>query len=291
MLLPREHLLLSALDLAQPQGDFPASRLFESKIKILDLEGRLGSNVLLARSETTRMVYAVESESPGLYVLCKLGSWVDIDALARSATVVCRQRMRSTKPAKPENTTPAPLTTPAMYNENKRRRLAIDEIQSLVRKRSMSVLDKDAQSQTPVAPAPEAPPMDEAASQKATPVQETPDFPPVESGPSVPSGGRDVPTPSPAPLGDANAPPDANDIFQNIRAQYMEALYHSKVPSFPLISHSLAVLTLISGLVGVLCKRPAFPRQGGIPPGLGLQPRHERLGRVPQESRHDHHRH
>ncbi len=228
MLLPREHLLLSALDLSQPQGDFPASRLFESKIKILDLEGRLGSNVLLARSETTRMVYAVERESTGLYVLCKLGSWVDIDALARSATVVCRQRMRSAKPAKPENATAAPLTTPAMYNENKRRRLAIDEIQSLVRKRSMSVIDKDATSQNPVAP--EESPMDEAG-QNTTPVQETPDVPAVESGPSV-SSGRDVPTPSPAPLGDANAPPDANDIFQNIRAQYMEALYHSKVPSF-----------------------------------------------------------
>ena len=98
MLLPRENLPLSLLDLAQPYGEFPGSRLYESRIKILDLEGRLGSNVLLARSEANRMIYALEREGTGLYVLCKLGGWADVEELARCATVVCAERIKSRQP-------------------------------------------------------------------------------------------------------------------------------------------------------------------------------------------------
>ncbi len=225
MLLPREHLPLSYLDLSQPHGDLPAGRLFESKIKILDLEGRLGSNVMLARSDTTRMVYAVERESNGLYVLCKLGSWVDIEVLGETATVVCRERMRSSKPVKPNTATAAPLTTPSMYNENKRRRLAIDEIQSLVRKRSMSVIEKEPLSQDPAATGRLVSNAD--ANQNAAPVQE-PVAGPVEPGFSAPSADA-APTPGPALSDDPHSQPDAGEIFQNIRTQYIEALYHSKV--------------------------------------------------------------
>ena len=270
MLLPREHLPLSHLDLSQPHGDLPAGRLFESKIKILDLEGRLGSNVLLARSETTRMVYAVERESNGLYVLCKLGSWVDIEVLSQSATVVCRERMRSSKPVKPDNATAAPLTTPSMYNENKRRRLAIDEIQSLVRKRSMSVIEKEPLSQDP--PATDQPVSNVDASQNAAPGQE-PAEAPGEPGFSVPSG--DVaPTPGPALGDDPHSQPNAGEIFQNIRTQYIEALYHSKVIYPHPLDRAPLVLTG-TGFAGVFCKGASFQGQGSIPPGLGFQPRYE----------------
>jgi DNA replication regulator SLD3 len=232
MLLPRESLPLSALDLSQPLGDFPASRLFESKIKILDLEGRLGSNVLLARSETTRMVYAVERESNGLYVLCRLGSWVDIETLSQSATVVCAERMRSSKPSKPGNPAATPLTTPSMYNETKRRRLAIEEIQSLVRKRSMSAIEKEAPSQASSATA-ERPPSRQDVGQGSSPVQEPTE---ASTAPGPPTPAPQEPTSlDPAANDDALSQPTAEDIFQNLRAQYMEALYHSKV-RFPLAS-------------------------------------------------------
>ncbi|KAK3310398.1 DNA replication regulator SLD3-domain-containing protein [Chaetomium strumarium] len=230
MLLPREHLSLSALDLSQPQGGFPASRLFESSIKILDLEGRLGSNVLLARSETSRMIYAIERESNGLYALCKLGSWVDMDIFSQNATVVCRERMRSTKPANPESTAAAPLTTPSMYKESKRRRLAIDEIQSLVRKRSMSVIDKE----IPERPSTSAGTEDRSASGN----NESQNNPPAEGGGealaqpgSTVSSEGDAAATAQAPTAvrgdDPNSQPN-QDILQSIRAQYMEALYHSK---------------------------------------------------------------
>lgn len=228
MLLPRETLPLSALDLSQPHGDFPMCRLFESKIKILDLEGRLGSNVLLARSETNRMIYALEWESNGLYVLCKLGSWVNIEALSQSATVVCRERLRGGKTVKPDSRTESPLITPSMYSENKRRRLAIEQIQSLVRKRSVSIVEKELPSQPAT----------------AEPTEETQTPRPDESQPAPlslehagthptlgpsPSSTLDTPTPVAGPVNDSLAQPDADEIFQNVRAQYMEALYHSKV--------------------------------------------------------------
>ncbi|KAL2146683.1 hypothetical protein VTI28DRAFT_2833 [Corynascus sepedonium] len=236
MLLPRESLPLSALDLSQPHGDFPTSRLFESKIKILDLEGRLGSNILLARSETTRMVYAVERESNGLYVLCKLGSWVDINILSESATVVCKDRISSGRTGKLDTTTPVPLTTPSMYNESKKRRLAIEEIQSLVRKRSMSVIEKEPPTQ-PATMSEQRPASRVDVSQtknlateqvKASPV-------PPEPEPNAASK-RDTAKPAPEPAStfahqstdDPFAQPNAEEIFSNLRAQYMEVLYHSK---------------------------------------------------------------
>ncbi|KAK4154615.1 DNA replication regulator SLD3-domain-containing protein [Chaetomidium leptoderma] len=225
MLLPRENLPLSALDLSQPHGDFPSSRLFESKIKILDLEGRLGSNVLIARSETTRMVYAVERESNGLYVLCKLGPWVDVETLSQSATVVCRERTREAKSVKLANPAAAPLTTPAMYNESKRRKLAIEEIQSLVRKRSLSMIEKEPPSKASTSTE-ERPASREDVGENTNPVQATTEAP-AASGPSG-SGAHGAPTPEPAPSDDPLSPPNADEIFQNTRAQYMEALYHSR---------------------------------------------------------------
>ncbi|KAK4190523.1 DNA replication regulator SLD3-domain-containing protein [Podospora australis] len=223
MLLPRESLPLSALDLAKPHGDLPPSRLFESKIKILDLEGRLGSNVLLARSETTRMVYAVERESTGFYVLCKLGSWVDIEALGDDATVVCRERMRITKPIKVEDTAGGPIITPQMYKENKRRKLAIDELQSHVaRKRSGTVTEGDSQRQ------PSAFPESRPASRgpesqddvQATDNAIQPPTPHVSEG--------DLQATQSVPGDDPLVQPTAENIMDNLRAQYFEALYHSK---------------------------------------------------------------
>lgn len=226
MLLPREHLPLSALDLSQPRGDFPASHLFESNIKILDLEGRLGSKiVLLARSETSRVVYAVEHESNGLYALCKLGSWADIESLSESATVVCRERMSSAKTVKPEDTSVTPLVTPLMHKESKRRRLAMDEIQLLIQRRPSTAPGKGSQIQTS-APTEEKPGSEGSNGQSMEPAEERPQAP-VES--LSPLCWQDAPASRPAPGDDFSTQPSAEDIFQNIRTQYFEALYHSKV--------------------------------------------------------------
>ncbi|GAB1311105.1 DNA replication regulator Sld3 C-terminal domain-containing protein [Madurella fahalii] len=225
MLLPREHLPLSALDLDQPRGDFPASRLFESKIKILDLEDRLGSRiVLLARSETSRVVYAVEHESNGLYALCKLGPWADIERLGESATVVCRERMSSGKPTKPEDTSVTPFVTPLMHKESKRRRLAMNEIHLLVQRRPSTAPEKDSQNHTS-ALAEEKSGSGSSNGQSTEPAKERAQAS-AESLSTL--CGQDAPTSLPVPSDDFAAQPSAEGIFQNIRAQYFEALYHSK---------------------------------------------------------------
>ncbi|KAK5652553.1 hypothetical protein OQA88_10314 [Cercophora sp. LCS_1] len=222
MLLPREHLPLSTLDLAQPHGDLPASRFFESKIKILDLEGRLGSNVLLGRSETTRVIYAIERDTTGLYALCKLGSWVDVEELSQKATVVCGPRLRSCKPVKAESGIAPPTITPQMHKENKRRRLAIEEIQSIVQKRSLA--EKDSQSRPPT-PGAHQPISEKTSDREEQPTRGLSVAPTSDQktalDPTYSTNGDQVDT------AEAFAQPSSDKIFQNIRSQYFEALYHS----------------------------------------------------------------
>lgn len=223
MLLPRERLPLSSLDLSMPHGDFSACRFYESRIKILDLEGRLGSNLLLARSDTNRMVYAIERQGDDLYVLCKLGAWVDVGKLAQFATVTCGYRIQSYQTILNANDAPPPLTTPQLHKENKRRRLAIEEIQLMVKKRPRSQSVATSASQDPVHNTTSAETCTNALVSESQHAQH-----------SVP---RNPPSPesqsqSAPPLETADEPlsqPTAEDIFQNIRSQYLEALYHSLV--------------------------------------------------------------
>ncbi|KAK0656353.1 DNA replication regulator SLD3-domain-containing protein [Cercophora newfieldiana] len=223
MLLPRDNLPLSALDLSQPHGELSSSRLFDSKIKILDLEGRLGSNVLLARSETSHAVYAIEREEGGLYVICKLGPWVDIEALSRKATVVCSERIRTSKPPRID-TGVRPLITPAMHKDNKKRRLCIEEIQSMVRRRPTTSAGSQSRPSTPVIPATPASETFHSQSDRMTVPAIEPDVGP-ESAPTVTAPENE--TQVPAAADEVVALPTAEDIFQNIRTQYLEALYHS----------------------------------------------------------------
>lgn len=246
MMLPRESLPLSALDLVKPHGELPSTRLFESKIKILDLEGRLGHSVLIARSEITKMVYAVESESPGLYVLCKLGSWVDIGELSHDATVVCKERLKGPKQVKVEDPAGAPLITPQMYKENKRRKLAIEELQAATRRRSGTLTDMDSHSQISALPNSRPASRGIVGSRPASRGVGTQIVQPPEEiladSLALLSSTRDS-TPTLLPVSDTGCQaeqqsqpqeqeqdkPTAEGIMDNIRTQYQEALYHSKV--------------------------------------------------------------
>jgi DNA replication regulator SLD3 len=205
-----------------PHGDFSASRFYESSIKILDLEGRIGSNLLLARSESKRVVYVIERQDGGLYTLCKLGHWVDVAMLAQFATVICHQRLRSHEPVSQGNSGPFPLTTPQLHKDNKRRRLAIEEIHSLVKKRarsqSVATVISAEQSQPTIA--------EGGLTNRKTHVEEL----------------SELKTPAPQPTTDPTQPdpveatlsqPTAEGIFENIRNHYVEALYHSMVSRKP----------------------------------------------------------
>lgn len=208
MLLSREYLSLSALDLSTPSGEYPngPGRFFESHIRILDLDGRLhqSPSVLLARSDLTRNVYAIERHQLGLYVVCKLGSWVSVEKLSKLAEACYSPRCI---PAQIPNAADAdaPLTTHQFHKENKQKRQAIEELQSMVRRRQKSLAPE---SQT----APSQPPV-----QLQNPDRE------VDSNTFVLQG------PQPSSLDpSADAQTSAEDIFQNIRSQYFEALYQSR---------------------------------------------------------------
>ena len=257
MLLPRDNLPLSALDLSLPHGDFTSSRFYESTIKILDLEGRLGSNVLLARSETSRAVYAIEREDGALYVLCKLGGWVDIERLSQSATVVCSERVRTYRPVRKDSLTAPPLITPQMHKENKQRRMCIEEIQFMVRRRSVAGRESLSRPSTPATAAPTS---ETLTGQGAEPSQPTTDKP-VESTPVSALGIFQDQASLPDAPGEPAAQPTADDIFQNIRVQYSEALYHSMVCD-------VCPPSLFSSLIPFRVPSPTL--QKGRSPGLEL---------------------
>ncbi|KAI0177146.1 DNA replication regulator SLD3-domain-containing protein [Pestalotiopsis sp. NC0098] len=221
MLLPREHLALSCLDLAAPCGEFEHARQYESTIKILDLESRLGNRpvVLIARMETNKTAYVLERQDGGLYSLCQLGNWVDLERLSAQATVAYSKLLKPrSKPVDISNHEAS--TTPQLHHENKKRRLAMEAIQSLVKRpaRSMSVSLPPQQPYTHRGP---------SVSREESAAQTT-----MSSGSSksqIEKDGvdqsNDAPTSS-APL-DGPSVQTAQDIFENIRLQYFEALYHS----------------------------------------------------------------
>jgi len=194
MLLPRAKLPLSSLDIVSSARALGQSRLFETHVKILELEERMGSQpmVLIARFDDSRTLCAVERESRGLYALCQLGSWVNFQGLKAEAVVSKQdvQKMSET------GFLGSAITQAESRKYSKNKRLAIEAIQSMVKRPSTS-LATDSQ-ESPVEPAPATPQL------------------PTEDGV--------------APLlqEEAAAQLSAAEIFENVRNQYFEALYLSK---------------------------------------------------------------
>lgn len=92
-------------------------------------------SVLIARHDSTRTVYAIEPQKDGLYAMCRLGAWVSLEELAQDATAVCQERVFPAKAdGSPEKLSMATMT-PQMSSHQKKKRAAIEAIQSLVRKK------------------------------------------------------------------------------------------------------------------------------------------------------------
>ncbi|KAG6042258.1 hypothetical protein E4U41_000002 [Claviceps citrina] len=225
MLLPREHLPLSSLDVSSPPDGFPQTRFVESHIKILDLESRLGSSpaVVIARSDSRGIAFALERQDNGLYVMCKLGSWVDLAALASCATALCRSRLAPPRQYRQEADSGAPVTTPQMHGEQKKKRAAIEAIQNLVRKKpkpqpglelnvNMQGSDGPALDSQPLQlPTPEIRSDEVASFERLLPNSEAASV----------AGGLENEGPA------ASLPQTTETIFSNIRTHYFEALYRS----------------------------------------------------------------
>jgi DNA replication regulator SLD3 len=209
VLLPRSQLPLSSLDIISSSNVLPQTRLFEAHVKILELEERMGSQpmVLIARLDDGRTLYAIEREDRGLYVLCKLGSWVNLQPLRAVAAVSRQELPKSLEKGfgvgeMPQNVTPAPTTISECTKFSKKKRLAIEAIQSMVKRPSSGFLT-DSQSNTSVEPEKTKEPKHTNATQKE-PIAQLHD------------------------MDDATIQPTAAEIFENVRTQYFDALYLSK---------------------------------------------------------------
>lgn len=157
--------------------------------------------VLIARLDEARTLYAVERESRGLYVLCQLGSWVNLQEL-RAAAVASKQELpkRSEGLVGLVGEPSLSTTTPEINKYNKKKRLAIEAIQSMV-KRPISNLLAESQSESQSVP-PDGAPTTESQAPKQNSVEPRVD--------------------------EAISPPTAAEIFENVRTHYFEALYLSK---------------------------------------------------------------
>ncbi|KAE9376907.1 hypothetical protein N431DRAFT_480052 [Stipitochalara longipes BDJ] len=201
MLLPRSQLPLSSLDIVSSAKILGQSRFFETHVKILELEDRMGSQpmVLIARLDDARTLCAVERESRGLYALCQLGSWVNLQSLKVEA-VVSKQEM----PKPPEKGTigsaipqaAIALATPESSKYSKKKRLAIEAIQSMVKRPPPSLV---------------------------TDYQESPTEPELSTTPQAVKESTVLP-----PQEEVTTQLTAAEIFENVRNQYFEALYLSK---------------------------------------------------------------
>ncbi|KAF4960714.1 hypothetical protein FSARC_10393 [Fusarium sarcochroum] len=228
MVLPREHLPLSCIDFHASNVDLASYRFFESHVKILDLESRMGSIpvVLLARKESSRAVYALERQKSGLYVVCRLGPWVDLETLADHASAVCRERLRPVVKTESQNqNASSAITTPQIHKDQKIKRAAIEAIQSLVRKRprsqSVSTLAESVKQET--------------ASEAATPVEtklpspvlKPEDLARIPSDNTIPSIPPTTSTSTTINNEQPASQQTTESIFDTLRTHYFDTLYKS----------------------------------------------------------------
>ncbi|TDZ10292.1 hypothetical protein C8034_v001953 [Colletotrichum sidae] len=251
MMLPREELPLSFLDLGGPHAGLAPSRFYDSHIKILDLEDRVADrpSMLIARNESTGRAYAIERSGHSnhkLYAVCKLGSWVDLLWLADRATVTGRHvsRMRQMDKApesKSIHTQRGISVTPGLGFRNNDRAMSIDILQTAARKRARS------QSVATLVDATRAEKRlrsdDDNASRPQTPMEALPKSHPPPKVETKPEPEPELePKPAdwiethldvveavaqPEQLREPNAQQTAGEIIESVRAQYTEALYKS----------------------------------------------------------------
>ncbi|RDW88863.1 hypothetical protein BP6252_00895 [Coleophoma cylindrospora] len=218
ILLPRSQLPLSCLDIFPSFNPLPQSRIFEAHVKILELEERMGSQpmVLIAKVDTGKTLYAVERESKGLYVLCQLGPWVDLQQLVTAGTLLNERTLRAASRAILPTSTAADRTTVIAVTaeaaqDSKKKRLAIEAIQSMVKRPSTDALGNSQQSCSELLLDSQQDSQVSIGAEILLDSQQDTQMAmlPVEVDP-VPSQ------------------PTATEIFDTVRSQYLEALYLSK---------------------------------------------------------------
>lgn len=172
--------------------------------------------LLIARLDDGRTLYAVEREDRGLYVVCQLGSWVNLQTLAAAGTLSNQETLAATFRSSGQiRSTQGPAVTTTITAEaakySKKKRLAIEAIQSMVKRPSMDLLSGH------------------QVATNSEPVPDTQEDTQVTAGPETMLDSQENSQITNDPrLEDAMIQPTAAEIFENVRNQYFEALYLSK---------------------------------------------------------------
>lgn len=205
LLLPRSHLPLSAIDITSSAKTFSKSRLFESHVKVLELEDRMGSQplVVIAKlDDNSPTLFVVERESRGLYVVLQLGSWINLRQLREVAVASKQDAPEVSGSIKDGQTIPA---TDRESIKPSRKRLAIEQIQRMVKRPTANLLTESSNTET-------NPEVTNVPAKVSAP---TPDLPNSIA--------------LPAPTDELSPQLSGAELFENVRTQYLEALYISKV--------------------------------------------------------------
>jgi DNA replication regulator SLD3 len=201
--------------------------------------------VLIASSEDKKSFFAVEREERNLYAACKLGSWVKISQLCAEAVV---SRNYSTtgednglgRVSCVHQLVGESATTLESSKYSKKKRLAIEAIQSMVKRPS-----KDISTMSSELP---------AAQPHPDTVLETNSQEQPESQTQIDPKNRQE---------DIVPQPSAAEILDNIRLQYFEALYLSKVSEH--FANTPQLLSVHLGIPCIFCKRPLIASSCSLP--------------------------
>jgi DNA replication regulator SLD3 len=192
--------------------------------------------VLIARLDDAHTICAVERESRGLYALCQLGSWVNLQVLEAGA-VVTKQEIHKLSENGPLGSiipqSAIQLLNPEGSKYSKKKRLAIEAIQSMVKRPSNSPTTESQES--PIEP----------ESSTALKVTAEITIPPLHE--------------------ELTTQLTAAEIFENVRNQYFEALYLSKVSSICAIRK---LFTKSVGFIGIFRQRTSLACEGSVSPRL-----------------------
>ncbi|KAI7010459.1 hypothetical protein D0869_12636 [Hortaea werneckii] len=195
-LLPRAQLPLSYLDPAHN-----SNRLFSAHINALEQENELGDAcILIAEESKEKRLYAIERAKWRTYVLCRLGSWINQDALAKT-----------------------PCVADNSSQHTKRRATQVGDGQPWWARAAVSLPEASYRNADDgVKVRLDMQPMDAKVKQEERETQATPDDgPPIpENEPSESQPAE--PTHSPMPT------MTATDVLQDLTKHYLDALYLSR---------------------------------------------------------------
>ena len=245
LLLPRSYLPLSILDPVPVSTAAPTARLFSAYIGALEYDGPDNARalVMVAKLEIEGSLYAIERVRCGLYALCRLGSWVNIEEL-RTAALASKNYtppiMHNPLDVFGEKTWwEGAAIGPGDADEGLRaKRLKANSSDSITLKMRLPVSQTLPQCGRNAVP-------HEPEALTAAPVLSTP------KSCEQPDGAEVKP----------------EELFDTVRCQYLEALYLSKV-SRPISNYPwIRPLTRVIDLLSLLCEGTTITGAGKFPGG------------------------